>query len=169
MNISISRKKIGLPWFPGGHFLRGLKKHRFCPYLIVLTTDFFPVWNPHRSLYKIWIYQIKTLAHRPAAQSRCLRNDERTVLLPVLEAELRDSGSGLRFTDFRWVAFSCKQRFQFIWISPDKVTKQSRDLSVCLCYSLLNINNILKQKGCFVCREAWTRSQCLRKDVLRVY
>ena len=24
VNISISRKKICLPWFPGGHFLRGL-------------------------------------------------------------------------------------------------------------------------------------------------
>ena len=24
VNISISRKKIGLPWFTGGHFLRGL-------------------------------------------------------------------------------------------------------------------------------------------------
>ena len=36
----------------------------------------------------------KKVAHRPAAQSRgYLRNDERTVLLPVLEAELRDSGS----------------------------------------------------------------------------
>ena len=31
----------------------------------------------------------KNMTHRPAAQStRCLRNDERTVLLPVLEAEL---------------------------------------------------------------------------------
>ena len=34
------------------------------------------------------------MAHQPATQSRgYLRNDERTVLLPVLEAELRDSGS----------------------------------------------------------------------------
>ena len=34
----------------------------------------------------------KGIAHCPAAQSeRCLGNDERTVLLPVLEAELRDS------------------------------------------------------------------------------
>ena len=24
VNISISRKKICLPWFPGGHFLKGL-------------------------------------------------------------------------------------------------------------------------------------------------
>ena len=39
---------------------------------------------------------------------------------------------GLRFTDFGRVAFSCKQRFQFISISPDKATKQSRDLSVCV-------------------------------------
>ena len=37
---------------------------------------------------------------------------------------------GLRFTDFGRVAFSCKQRFQFISISPDKTTKQSRDLSM---------------------------------------
>ena len=37
---------------------------------------------------------MKKIAHRPAAQSRrCLRNDERTVLLHVLEAELRDPGS----------------------------------------------------------------------------
>ena len=36
----------------------------------------------------------KKITHRPASQSRrCLRNDERTVLLLVLEAELRDSGS----------------------------------------------------------------------------
>ena len=58
--------------------------------------------------------------------------------------------------------------FQFIWISPDKGTKQSRDLSVCLCYSLLNINNTSKQKGCFqfVSRES---CQCSKNDVLRVY
>ena len=43
---------------------------------------------------------------------------------------------GLRFTDFRWAAFSCKQRFQFIWIAPDKRTKQSRDW-VCV-YVLLS-------------------------------
>ena len=61
---------------------------------------------------------------------------------------------GLHFTDFGRVAFSCKQRFQFISISPDKGTKQSRDLSVCSCYSLLNINNTSKQKGCFVSRES---------------
>ena len=36
----------------------------------------------------------KKIAHRPASQSRrCLRNDKQTVLLPVLEAELRDSSS----------------------------------------------------------------------------
>ena len=45
---------------------------------------------------------------------------------------------GLRFTDFKQVAFSCKQRLQFISIAPNKATKQSRDLSVCL---LLIINN----------------------------
>ena len=48
---------------------------------------------------------------------------------------------GLRFTDLRWVAFSCKQRFQFISIAPDKATEQSRDLSVFMFYSLLIINN----------------------------
>ena len=36
----------------------------------------------------------KKITHHPAAQSRrCLRNDDRTILLPVLEAELRDSSS----------------------------------------------------------------------------
>ena len=67
---------------------------------------------------------------------------------------------GLCFTDFGRVAFSCKQRFQFIWISPDKATKQSRDLSVCLRSWLLNINNTSKQKGCFVSRDSWT---CMNK------
>ena len=33
---------------------------------------------------------------------------------------------GLRFTDLKHVAFSCKQRFQLI--APDKATKQSRGL-----------------------------------------
>ena len=46
---------------------------------------------------------------------------------------------GLRFTDFRQFAFSCKQRFQFIFIAPDKATKQSRDLSVCV-YVLFTVN-----------------------------
>ena len=79
----------------GGSIFKGFdNKIRFSPYLIVLTTDFFTILNPHRSSYKIYIYQIKTITHRLAAQSRrCLRNDERTVLLSVLEAELRDSSS----------------------------------------------------------------------------
>ena len=61
---------------------------------------------------------------------------------------------GLRFTNFGRAAFLCKQRFQFVSISPDKATKQSRDLSVCLCFPLLNINNTSKQKGCFVSRDS---------------
>ena len=44
---------------------------------------------------------------------------------------------GLRFTDLRQVAFSCKQRFQFLSIAKNKATKQSRDLSVFMFYSLL--------------------------------
>ena len=40
---------------------------------------------------------------------------------------------GLCFTGFRWAACSCKQRFQFILIAPNKATKQSCDLSVCSC------------------------------------
>ena len=39
---------------------------------------------------------------------------------------------GLHFTDLRHVAFSCRQRFQFLLIAPDKATKQSCDLSLCL-------------------------------------
>ena len=38
---------------------------------------------------------------------------------------------GLCFTDFRPVAFSCKQRFQLI-DAPDKAIKQSRDLKYVL-------------------------------------
>ena len=38
--------------------------------------------------------------------------------------------------------------------NSDKATKQSRDLSVCLCFLLLNINNTSKQKGCFVSRDS---------------
>ena len=51
---------------------------------------------------------------------------------------------GLRFTDLRRVAFSCKQRFQFISVPPDKAIKQSRDLSVC--HSLLIMNNTSTSK-----------------------
>ena len=41
VTILISRKKICLPWFPGGSSFKGLDdKIRFSPYLIVLTTDF---------------------------------------------------------------------------------------------------------------------------------
>ena len=48
---------------------------------------------------------------------------------------------GLRVTDLRRVAFSCKQRFQFISIAPDKATKQLGDLSVFMFYSMLIIDN----------------------------
>ena len=88
MNISISKKRISLPWFPGSHFLRGLITKSKA------LSIFDSPDSPDMSSYKIQIYQIKTIAHRHAAQSRrCLRNDDRTVLLPVLEAELRDSGT----------------------------------------------------------------------------
>ena len=57
-------------------------------------TDFF------LNLKSTWVFiqdldlPNKKIAYCPAAQSRrCLRNDERTVLLPVLKAELRDSSS----------------------------------------------------------------------------
>ena len=46
---------------------------------------------------------------------------------------------GLCFSHFRQVAFSCKQRFQFIFIAPDKATKQSCDLSVCV-YILFTVD-----------------------------
>ena len=60
-------------------------------YSIVSDDRFFTVWNPHGSWYKLQIYQINKIAHHPVAQSsRCLRNDERTFLLPVLETESRD-------------------------------------------------------------------------------
>ena len=50
----------------------------------------------------------------------------------------------LRFTGFRRVAFSRKQSFQFILIAPDKATKQSRDLSLCLCFIQCFIHNASK-------------------------
>ena len=70
------------------------------------------------------------------ARAALVRALQRALSLGVCMSTL----CGLRFTDFGRVAFS------------DKATKQSRDLSVCLCFSLLNINNISKskQKGCFV-------------------
>ena len=51
---------------------------------------------------------------------------------------------GLRFTDFRQVAFSCKQRSQFILIAPDKAAKQSLDLSVCVYVLFTVIFTILR-------------------------
>ena len=57
-------------------------------------TDFFSSLKSTQVFIQHLDLQIKKLAHRPATQiRRCLRNDERTVLLPVLEAELQDSGS----------------------------------------------------------------------------
>ena len=40
--------------------------------------------------------------------------------------------------------------------NSDKATKQSRDLTMCLCFSLLNVNNTSKSKqtGCFVSRDS---------------
>ena len=62
--------------------------------------------------------------------------------------------------------FHASKDFNSYEFFQTKGTKKSRDLSVCLCYSLLNINNTSKQKGCFVSRES---CQCSRNDVVRVY
>ena len=54
VNISISRKKICLPWFPGGHFLRGLiTKSQVLSIFNSSDDRFFSNLNPHRSSYKI--------------------------------------------------------------------------------------------------------------------
>ena len=51
---------------------------------------------------------------------------------------------GLRFTDFRQVAFFMQTKISIPLNSPDKATEQSRDLSVCL---LLIINTSRSYKA----------------------
>ena len=66
---------------------------------------------------------------------------------------------GLRFTDFTRVAFFLQAKISIHINCSRQSTKQSRDLSVCLCYSLLIINNTSKQKGCFVSLKGQVQSK----------
>ena len=58
-------------------------------------TDFFNSLNAAKVLIQdLDLPNKKKIAHQPAAQRRrCLRDDEGTILMPVLEAELRDSNN----------------------------------------------------------------------------
>ena len=70
---------------------------------------------------------------------------------------------GLRFTDLRRVAFSCKQRFQFISIASDKGTKQSRDLSL-LITTLREAVRLWLNDNAMFCESIMKVFQCPRND-----
>ena len=53
---------------------------------------------------------------------------------------------GLRFTDFRQVAFFVEAKISIQLIALDKATKESGDLSVCVCVYVF-IHNISKSRG----------------------
>ena len=83
-----------------------------------------------------------------AAKRRGESNTTRAIFLSIFRG--MSAVCGLRFTDFTQVAFFLQAKISIHINCSRQNTKQSRDLSVCLCYSLLIINNTLKQKGCFV-------------------
>ena len=75
----------------GGSFFKGLDNK-----IIFNSSDDRFFYNLKST--KVFIQDLdlpnKKITHRPASHSRrCLGNDERTVLLPVFEAKLRDSSS----------------------------------------------------------------------------